>query len=60
MNQLIGCFFYRPSIIIGFCDQNFPLEGKWLGYEKNSIGICHKCAISIDARIRLRYVSGYF
>jgi hypothetical protein len=45
--------YSRNEIInIGFCDKYFPLEGKkWLGNEKNSIGIWRKGGIRFDASL---------
>jgi hypothetical protein len=42
--------FRDYSIEIGFCEQQFKMEGKWLGYtnNSNSIGIDQKQLMNID------------
>lgn len=43
-------FLRNNPIWVGFCAQQFPFEGKWLGREKNSnsIGIGYKEEMLID------------
>ena len=48
--------------VIGFCDQQFPLEDKQLGWvDSNSIGIDEKYGMQIDGNfIEFRNVQEYF
>ena len=42
--------FFRIDIVIGFCDEQFPLEGTTLGDKQNSIGMMTKNGIKYDGQ----------
>jgi len=49
------------GIVIGFSQQHFPMEDKYVGKEKNSIGIFQKDGIYIDGNyIKFKNVDGSF